>query len=240
MSTPIVYSKPLEITLSMTDSSGRLGHGEAFALFMDIAGQHAERLGIGAQALLPRNLFWLTVRTKVIFEKRPYMGQRVTVSTWPQAPGGLRCNRSYLITDERGKVLVRGKTEWAMMDTGNKTLINVADVYPEGLKYEQPESVAEEFERIEAASWEDYGEYVVRSTDIDVGGHMNNVAYVRCLLGSLSSEEIRKLNIHSLEVVFREPCFEQDRIVLQRSSHDQLTDFRLVKGGRTVLLARIR
>ncbi|MBQ1878012.1 MAG: hypothetical protein II161_04265, partial [Erysipelotrichaceae bacterium] len=68
----LAFNKPLEITLSMTDSSGKLGHAEAFALFMDIAGQHAEMLGIGARALLPRNLFWLTVRTRVIFEKRPY------------------------------------------------------------------------------------------------------------------------------------------------------------------------
>ena len=236
----LVFNKPLEITLSMTDSSGKLGHAEAFALFMDIAGQHAEMLGIGARALLPRNLFWLTVRTRVIFEKRPYMGQKVIVSTWPQAPGGLRCNRSYLISDEKGNVLVRGKTEWAMMDVRRQTLIDVGEVYPEGLQFDRPESIAEDFERITPEVWEDGGEYQVRSTDIDVGGHLNNVAYVRALMGSLSSEEIKKLNIHSLEVVFREPCYEKDRLLLQKSCHDQLTDFRLLKNGRTALLARMR
>ncbi len=240
MNKTLVYNKPLEITLSMTDSTGKLGHAEAFALFMDIAGQHAELLGIGAQALLPRNLFWLTVRTRVIYEKRPYLGQKVIVSTWPQAPGGLRCNRSYLISDEKGNVLVRGKTEWAVMDLRRQALINVSEVYPEDLQYDRPESIAEDFERISPEVWEDYGEYVVRSTDIDVGGHMNNVAYVRALLGSLSSEEIRKLNFRSLEVVYREPCYEKDRLQWQRSAHDEVTDFRLLRDGRAALLARMR
>jgi acyl-ACP thioesterase len=168
------------------------------------------------------------------------MGQKVIVSTWPQAPGGLRCNRSYLISDEKGNVLVRGKTEWAMMDVRRQTLVDVGEVYPEGLQFDRPESIAEDFERISPEVWADAGEYVVRSTDIDVGGHMNNVAYVRALMGSLSSEEIRQLNIHSLEVVFREPCYEKDRLQLQKSSHDQLTDFRLLREGRTALLARMR
>ena len=63
--------KEIVILPSLCDGSGRLGIPDAFALFMDIASEHAEALGCGIGALGKKGLFWLTVRTRVRFFRRP-------------------------------------------------------------------------------------------------------------------------------------------------------------------------
>lgn len=65
------YSEQLNVMPSRADDQGMLSIASCFDLFMDIATKHAENLGIGLSALTPRNQFWLTVKTKVRFLRRP-------------------------------------------------------------------------------------------------------------------------------------------------------------------------
>jgi acyl-ACP thioesterase len=65
------YSTKIQVLPSICDSTARLGVYSTFALFMDIATVHAEALGCGAQSMMERGLFWLTVRTKILFRRMP-------------------------------------------------------------------------------------------------------------------------------------------------------------------------
>jgi len=51
-----------------------------------------------------------------------------------------------------------------------------------------------------------FSHYAVRSTDIDLGHHMNNVAYVRLLLDCFSAKELASGNIQSVELHYSTPC----------------------------------
>ena len=70
----------LTITPSLCDFDGKLSIPDCFSVFQDIAADHAERLGVGADAMINRGLFWLTVKTKIRFLRRPAMPETVTVS----------------------------------------------------------------------------------------------------------------------------------------------------------------
>lgn len=80
----------------------------------------------------------------------------------------------------------------------------------------------------------------MRSTDIDLGGHMNNAAYVRAFAGAFSSEEWKALRVHEAEAASRAPCYEGDTLRLQRRSADGALELRAsLPGGKTVLHARV-
>lgn len=80
----------------------------------------------------------------------------------------------------------------------------------------------------------------MRSTDIDLGGHMNNAAYVRAFAGAFSSEERKALRVHETEAAFRAPCYEGDTLRLQRRSADGALELRAsLPDGKTILLARV-
>ena len=92
-----IYEQELFITPSLADARGRLSWPGAFTVCQDLAGIHAERLGVGLGAMAEKSLFWLTVRTKIRILDFPRLGETVTARTWPEKPGALRCNRSYEI-----------------------------------------------------------------------------------------------------------------------------------------------
>ena len=236
-----LYEKDLMIPVSMTDFSARLGYHDIFTLFMDLAGEQAEALGIGAAYMAKRGVFWLTVKTKIRFYERPGLNRRVKPSTWPQEPEKLHFDRSYQITQE-GKTLIIGKTQWALMDIAAGRLRPVGEVYPAELTLDRAPALDAPYAHIAETfdGAEDCGSYTVRPTDIDLGGHMNNAAYVRVLLDLFPTRTLKDTPIREIDALFRAPCFEGDTLHIQRRRGEGMQEFRMsAADGKTVFLARV-
>ena len=201
------------IVPSQCDSSGCLGIPNTFSLFMDIATEHADMLGIGLKDLAPLHRFWLTVKSKAHFYRRPALSETVTLSTWPEHPDSRKCNRDYTITSGN-ELLVAGKTEWAVIDTLSGRLVKVDSVYPEGLVLLDDISIEEDFVKFstDLSDAVVLGEYRVNSNDIDLGGHMNNVAYIRTVEGLFSTDELEKNPINELEIHYKNSSFEGETL----------------------------
>lgn len=235
------FEKDVFLSPSLADSDGLLSRYETFNLFMNLADDHAASFGVAWRHISPRNLFWLTVKTKMVFEERPKMGETVTLSTWVEEPTKLRGDRSYEMRQD-GKLLVRGKTEWAILNTETMKLIPVEEVYPEGLDFSRPSSCPEGFTRVkdhfEAA--DKYAEYTVRSTDIDIGHHMNNAKYVQALLGTFSNAELRELDPKTFDVIFRNSVYEGDVLdFYKQPGTDGGLDIKVASGDMTALLVHM-
>jgi len=236
-----IYSRALTILPSMADSTARLGVTETFALFMDAASEHAETLGSGLAAMARRGLFWLTVKTRVRFYRRPGIMEDVTVSTWPETPSGYRCNRDYTL--KKGEeLLAAGKTEWAILVVKTGRMFSPAEVYPPELQLLEPPVWEDRFTRMDLdfSGAEELGRYTVASTDIDLGGHMNNAAYVGMLERLFSTAEWNALPMKELEILFRSPCYEgEDLRVLRRVSGEAAEYCALKEDGKPAMLARM-
>ena len=234
------FARELMVVPGMCDSAGRLGVPNAFTLFMDIATEHASALGIGMRALKERELFWLTARTRLRFHRRPALEEVVCARTWPEPPERSRCYRDYLIT-QGGKTLIEGRTEWMVMNLKTGRLHPADSVYPEGLAILPDRVLPEPFARLadDFAGAEELDAYTVRSTDIDLGGHMNNAAYARAIAGAFTSAEWNAMDIREMEIAFRAPCFEGETLRLQRRQGDDAVDLRLSRDEKTIALARI-
>ncbi len=225
----------------MCDSSAKLGIPDTFALFMDAATEHACALGCGLDTLGQRGLFWLTVRTRVRFFRRAHMLERVTLSTWPETPGKLRTNRDYRI-EQGGELLAAGKTEWTVLDRNTGRLHPLEDVFTPGLEFGSEAVWTEPFTRMRDEPMETFARYTVRSTDIDLGGHMNNVAYLRALAGAFTCEAWQALHIRELEIAYRASCFEGDTLLWQkRADPDGSLSLRAaLEEGKTIALLRMQ
>lgn len=235
-----IHEQELLISPSISDAAGKLSYHDAFNVFMDIAAAHAQELGVGLYDLAARDLFWLTVKTQIRFFERPAMMDRITVRTWPEAPGKVRGSRSYELR-RGGKLLIAGKTEWAVINTKTKQLSLMSDVYPPSLSYPEGSACPGPFARIsdDFSGADVFSRYTVRSTDIDVGGHMNNAAYVRAMLGCFSNEALAQMQISRIDVVFRSPCFEGETLEIRKKRNESGLDLCLSNAGTACVLARI-
>ena len=235
------FERRTTVALSTADASGRLGYPGIFMVFQDLAAAHAEQLGWGFEALAARNLFWLTVKTQVQVIERPKLCSHVILRTWPEAPEPVRCYRSYQVCDPAGAVMIAGKTEWALYNTAKGRIVPIAELYTKDSMDFEPTACPEPFLRIpdRFAPQDEFARYVVRSTDIDVGGHMNNGAYPAALFASFSNAQIAAMDIKRIDLVFRSPCFEGDELTLQKkeAADGSGLDLRMASERGTALLA---
>ena len=75
-------------------------------LFQDAAGQHAEEIGVGFDAMIQRSYLWVLTRIKFKMLISPVKYQRVIVKTWPLVPNKLVYRREYSIENEHGEKLI--------------------------------------------------------------------------------------------------------------------------------------
>ena len=233
--------KDITIPVSGCDHRANASIPYLFALFMDAATEHSEAMGIGKAAMDKTGLFWIAVRSKVKIQDRPCRMDPVTVRTWPEAPGRIRCNRYYTITDG-DRLLVEAKTEWAIIDLKNGRPQKLSALYPEGMAHLTDTVCDEAFVRFD----DDFSEaeildtYKVRSTDIDFGNHMNNVAYIRALFGVFSCAELDAMTVKEVEVAFKSQSYEGDILTIRRRIGDGFTDYAMIReNGDIAAIIRI-
>ena len=236
------YEKNYTVGPSDCDHTSRLGMPAAFEAFMDIASEHAESLDIGVTFMKETGLFWLTAKTRVRIYRNPRMEQNIVIETWPLRPRGIQEIRDYRIRSESGEVLAEGKTQWAMLDTGSGELIRMEELFPEDFEFVEEKVLDEPFLRItdDVSDCEEIGSYTVRSVDIDLGGHMNNSAYVRALFGAFSTGELDDMKIHDCEVCFKKTCYEGDVLKFFKRITDKGTEVVVKNNNETAILAVFR
>lgn len=226
--------RQMRVQLSHCDNLGKLSVPSMFSLFMDIATDHAEELHLSAKDL-GEDLFWLAVKTKIKINKRPEMCEKVTLSTWPQKAVRVRANRNYTISDEDG-VLIAGKTEWAVINTTTGKLQRLGEIYGEDFEYCDDVAIENNYARI-SDDFSDapvLGEYLIRSTDIDVGQHMNNAFYVRALFSLFSSKELEELNVSEIDIAYKAQSFEGETLTVKYREIENTIEFGMIKPDTTV------
>ena len=83
--------------------------------------------------------------------------------------------------------------------------------------------------------------HTVRSTDIDMGHHMNNVAYVRLLLDCFPASVLAGGEIASMEIHYAAPCLEGEELSVLCRREGGICRMAVRKpDGKTAVLAAVR
>ena len=238
---PALLTKRTAIHPSLCGADQRLSVRGAFSLLVDTAADHSEMIGTGCRDMRDRHLFWLMTRAKIRFHSRPQMMDEITISTWPKAPGHFLCDRFYTV-EQDGVCVLEGRQEWAVLDTDSTRPIRTEEIYPATLAPLSVEVLDTPFTRLRDTLEE--ADLVYRTTvspsDIDFGGHVNNVIYLRMISDSFTTAEGLALSPREVEVQYLSPCFEGEELSVLRKATEEGYAFAIRKpSGKTAFLARI-
>lgn len=236
------YSRSFLLSPDWCGMTGRMSPLAPFTIFQALASEHAEQLGVGFGAMAARREFWLTVHTRVDFLAHAHLLQSLTGETWPEHCGesDLRCYRSYRLTAGDQTVAV-GRTQWAVLGGDGKVVPLGASGFPTELPLRTDPAIDAAPTRFRDNFTPEQAlfSYTVRSTDIDVGRHMNNVAYVRLLLGCVPAAELEQ--VKSMEVHYAAPCLEGEQLTVFAFREGDLLRLAVKRpDGHHAVLAAIR
>ena len=178
--------QPFMVRYYEVDAGGRLALEHLCNYMQQIAGQHAEKLGVGFGRVHEIGLTWVLARWQVSLEGQlPEAGQEVVLETWPSAVERLQCRREFILREAGGEILARGGSWWVVVNTATFRLERVPalimDLYTGRAEFALEElalrlpQVREGQAAMSAA---------VRWSDIDVNQHVNNANYLDWVLQS--------------------------------------------------------
>jgi len=161
----------------MFDSVGNLMPHKVLGLFQRLATEHAENLGLGFESMLKKNLLWVVTQVRYEVCGKITPETKVILETWPLPPNRLGFERCYRITDNNGNLLIKGSSNWVIIDTKERKMVASEDIYPRGDYYEA-KIFEERARRLRDFEAEDT-KYSVTPDEIyiDNNGHVNNTYY---------------------------------------------------------------
>lgn len=215
-----IYSVKSPVNVNTVGFDGKMNIADAMAVFQYAVTLHTEELGVGYQSVLKNHgAKWVISKIRFEVERFPENGEIIETSTWPLRPGHLRFGRCFSIKDESGADCVTARSNWCIIDKDSSQVMDTSV-----LKIPISEYLTEcrtgNYSKFSMELTEDDLCYKrkMRLCDLDLNGHVNNIAYLRMALDCFSSREMKELEIKSFEMVYRKQCFEGETISLYRGN----------------------
>ena len=172
-----IYVKEFEISPVAVDQFGRLKASRLLAFLQEVAGDHSAILGTDQNALMDKDLFWAVIRHRVQITRLPESGEKLHLETWPMPTTRTAYPRSTIAYDEQGNECFRSISLWILMDSKTRAMVlpgksgvQVAGLL-RGCELQVPSSML-------PREMGEREERLVRYTDLDINGHMNNCRYL--------------------------------------------------------------
>lgn len=152
-------------------------------IFQDIAGVHADEIGVGYLDFKRKNLAWVVLYQKIEIVKTPPYLENVIVASWPKPKGRLDFEREYLMSTLDGTPLIKGISLWVVMDLNTRSLVRADKINYNGEYYEKHLYKEKQNRKLglDISKIKREFTYEVSLDDLDHNGHMNNAKYLTVL-----------------------------------------------------------
>lgn len=203
--------KTFETASYETDFTGKLSLFSLFNHFQDIAGKHAEQIGVGFDYLRSKNLAWMLSRIILKISYLPEWGERVVLKTWPKGIEGLFAMRDFSLISLSGEIMISATSAWLLVDL-TKNRPSRLENLPVNLKFTGAPSAIEEIPGKIKLPEKLVGlfEHNVLNSDIDINQHVNNANYAKWIFDSFPAEKYKQSRIRSLQINYLEAALPND------------------------------
>jgi len=175
-----MYKFDSRVRYSETDIDAKLSLTGIMNYFQDCSTFQSEDCGVGLSYLEQAHKAWLLSSWQIQILRRPALGEKITIATWPYEIKGIYGLRNFVLLDENGGYLVKANSCWFMFntETGRPVRVERSDVDAYG--EEEPKLEMEYAPRKIAMPehMEEAGRFFVLKHQIDTNHHVNNAQYV--------------------------------------------------------------
>lgn len=181
--------------------------------FQEAATIHFEEIGYGIKKRTSDSPAVIILNSKVNIIKKPKWNDTFTVRTWCNELNRIYCYRNFEIIDSKGNIIATGMNKLVLMDLSKRRIMRIDEKIKNDIELEDKFLYDNEIKEIEIPNTLGKEEIqIIRNRDIDINGHVNNVAFVEIALNALSREQYKKLDKMNLEVHYKKECKNQDTL----------------------------
>jgi medium-chain acyl-[acyl-carrier-protein] hydrolase len=195
------YEVKYKLRSSDFDCCSRLLPSAIMDFFQSAAGAHSAQLGCSSQDLIKKNLLWVVMRLKFEVLGQPEFYSEIISRTWPLPASRMGYTRQHVLEDMEGRTLVKGLTEWIVMDAETRKLTQVESMYPPEMKFRTDRVIEGRLKRLREFEPEGEAHIICPGySALDLNGHVNNTKYADFVMDALKPG--RDENIKSFQIDF--------------------------------------
>lgn len=181
-----MYSYNDRVSYSRIDKDGLLGVSNIVDAMQDCCLFHSEDVGHSALLLREKNRAWLVNAWHVVFKRRPKMGEKFTVHTWPYQFKGIFGSRNFLMESPEKEVLAYADSKWFYFDSENSRPARIDEDEKKAYPTEPPYDMDYSSRKISCPDELVLKEKInVCQNYLDTNNHVNNGQYVRLAVNVL-------------------------------------------------------
>ena len=215
------------------DLHNKLKISSIFNYMQDIAAKHADDLGVGYNALLENQIFWVLSWAKVEITKLPSYGETVKIKTWAKGKNRLFYMRDFLIYNENGEEIIKATSAWLLLDAGTKRMTDLTKM---GLKlpsFPEEHAIDEYPGKFNFPTEEEnLFHRIVFYSDIDINKHVNNSRYLEFILDCYNQSEHEDKKVKTVTIAYKGETHFMDELTISRSSLTEKTNSDFLKAVR--------
>lgn len=191
---------------------------ELIKMFQVATFNHSHKMGLDHESMIQHsNAFWVITKIKLQINHDVQTQEKLSVTTWTHELGAVRALRD-CVMKVNNSVKVKGVSEWCCLDLDSRKLRKLSTIKYPDLEIEKTKLNNLVFSNIkENVEEKDFVySHIVRSTDIDLNNHTNNMVYNNLTLNAFSVEELKQFKIKEYEVYFVNESYEGDKIKIYK------------------------
>lgn len=208
-----VYSYNTVVESDRVDCQFNMSVPSIIGQFQTLATNHAIDLGCDYFTMAEKhNAFWVVTKVKMKIDRLPRFNDSISLSTWYEKPSLVRCLRVYEVKDSKGNICITALSEWCALDMETFKPRKVAEVFDATMYLDSTTGIT--FEKNTYDMDESYFEFdrVIRSTDIDMNNHTNNIIYSRIIMDTFSVDYLRHHTMVDFEIDYVNQSMEGETI----------------------------
>lgn len=230
-----IYSEATRVKSYHVDNKGKLSTVQVFNFLQEAAFRHSVLDNFGQPDLAKLGLVWMLSRIKVVFLEEAILGETIEIKSWVRSVKGALSERDFMLKSG-GKVIAKATSLWACLSiepvkpTAIPTQIldrmYIHDEYDLDFRTAKIISVQGEIDSLN---------YTIRTSDVDMVNHTNNVVYVRMVLDAVCSNT----RITQLDINYLLQSFEGDELVINTQSQSGQTQLHEVINAESNIVCRL-
>lgn len=185
------------------------------------------------------NAFWVFVKTKIKILNKIIWGEEITISSFISEITNAKLCIDVKATNTHDVIVFYSKTELCALD---RTSLRIRRTSTVGVDeaFEANQSVIDIiFNKIDTTNLKQVDKVRVKSTNIDMSHHTNNVEYIRFIMDTYSISQLEEKMIKEIYVNFTGQSYEGDVLDILKVSNENKDVIELQKDNKSVIKCEI-
>jgi acyl-ACP thioesterase len=220
----IIHQEELRIHAIECDFKRQWKPSSILQHLTEVAGIHAELLGVGFDFMYAQNLFWVHSRMRLKFIHLPRAGDQVTIRTWPKTIlRRLLYIRDFEVLGEIGEKLITASSAWVIINATTHRLAPPKSVNLNLPALPDQVGLDEPLDRLDLAR---HGVERLRLqpgySSVDIVGHVNNSRYIDWICDAFPIDQYSQHELDWLQINYEQEVLPGEEIsVLVNPVEDQ-------------------